>query len=215
MANYLFPEIVAITLQKHNSIDNKIYTLIKNKGCFTRHASTILVKSEDLYSILKENYELELEKLNTIPNKNLYKGATTIYFLNKFMKDMKNLRWFQINLCKNISYSRISSNFHENEEKTLNFDFKVIRGSFRTFDLFKEDLLPSVNKILKSVGCIKENRYAVVKLKNLEDRILNLKESSNELTEEENSICNNLIYHFSEWSDDNPQALIVTDFLDI
>jgi len=215
MANYLFPEIVAITLQKHNSIDNKIYTLIKNKGCFTKHANTILVKSEELYSILKENYELELEKLNTISNKNLYKGATTIYFLNKFMKDMKNLRWFQITLCKNISYSRISSNHQPDEEKTLNFDFKVIRGSFRTFDLFKEELLPSVNKILKLVGCVNKSHYAVVKLKNLENRILNFKESSNDLTEEENSICSTLIYHFSEWSDDNPQTLIVTDFLDI
>jgi hypothetical protein len=214
---YHFPEIVAITLQKYNSIDNKIYTLIKNRGCYTPHNNSIsiLVKSSDLYSIVKETYPLEIEKLEMLPNKNLYKGATTIYFINKFMGEMKNLRWFKITLCKNLSYSRISSNFHENEEKTLNFDFKVIRGSFKTFEFFDEASMPLVNDILKKVGCITDKHYSVVKLKSLEDRIANLRDASEGMTDEENRICSTMILHFSEWSEDNPQALIITDFLDI
>lgn len=214
---YHFPEIVGITLQKYNSIDNRIYTLIKNKGCYTNHerGDFILVKSSDLYSIVKEEYPLEIEKLEMLPNKNLYKGATTIYFINKFMGEMKNLRWFKISLCKNLSYTRVSSNFHENEEKTLNFDFKVIRGSFKTFEFFNEESIPLVNKILKSVGCITDKHYSVVKLKNLENRLSNLSETPGELTEEESRICATMLLHFSEWSEDNPQALIITDFLDI
>ena len=134
----------------------------------------------------------------------------TLHFFNK-SKRQELLTICKNNLKKNGVLLILSLNTSKNEIPCFSLMKKKLnRGLAR--DLI---MLNSVNKILKSVGCIKENRYAVVKLKNLEDRILNLKESSNELTEEENSICNNLIYHFSEWSDDNPQALIVTDFLDI
>ena len=75
--------------------------------------------------------------------------------------------------------------------------------------------MPLVNYILKKVGCITDKHYSVVKLKSLEDRIANLRDASEGMTDEENRICSTMILHFSEWSEDNPQALIITDFLDI
>lgn len=214
MANqYLFPEIIAITLQKYNYLDNKLYTLIKDNGNFKRHKGTILVKRSVVMFILKTYFYQELERMDTIPDKTLYKHVHSIHFIVKMMNEMKNLRWFQITLSKNATYSRICD--FGGGDTSLNFEYKIIRGSFRTFDFFDQKVIPTVNSILKKVGVINKSHYSVVKLKHLEDRLLNIKGNSENLTEMEEFALSTMISYFSEWSEDNPQALIVTDFLDI
>ncbi len=211
MANSnLFPEIIAITLYKYNSIDNKIYTLIMNNCQYTSHRDTILVRISELDKVIKNNFKQEINKIDIISNRILHKEANTIYFLNKIISEMKNLRWFQISLSKNAGYSRIQVSA---ENKILNFNFKVIRGSFRTFDFFKKDEISYVNRVLKEIGCIRKMQYSIVKLNSLANRLE--KVGGNTEDQDIKTACARMLAYFDDWVDDNPEALIVTDYLDI
>ena len=207
----IFPEIISITLNKYNSIDNKLYTLILDKSRYKEHNNTILVKKEDVLKIIKNNFKEELKRIPYLTTDELHREATSIYFLNKYLRDLKNLRWFQISLSTNLTYSRIINDF-ESGEKNILFPFKVIRGCFRTFDIFKEKEMQDANLVLKKIGCIKEINYSVVKLKELVKRLESLQESGNK---EIRSTCDKMLNHLDQWSEDNPETLVITDYLDI
>tara|TARA_B100001287_G_scaffold264216_1_gene255827 strand:- start:17 stop:655 length:639 start_codon:yes stop_codon:yes gene_type:complete len=206
-----FPEIISVVLYKYNSIDNKIFTLIMNECKYKKHKGAFLVKSGDVDKILKKYFKDSLEKIEILSEKSLYKTADTIYFLNKMLTSMKNLRWFRVTLDKNACYNRITIDADGN--KSIDFDFKVIRGTFRTFDIFLEKEMKEVNWVLKEVRCITDLQYSLVKLNSLVSRLKRLE--ANTKNKNIKSICSRLIYHFQDWTEDNPQALIVTDFLDI
>lgn len=210
MDRYLFPEVLAITLFKYNSIDNKIYNIILNEYRYKPHLNTILVKKEDLNKLIYKYFRNEIQKIPLIPTEVLYKDANTVYFLNKIISEMVNLRWFQISFDKNAKFNRINID-EKSGEKHLNFIYKSIRGSYRTFDFFKEKDIPGVNKVLKKVGCIKDLNYSLVKLKSLSDRLEKLKDSDDEI---EKIVSIKMVEQFKIWYSDNPEALIITDYLE-
>ena len=205
-----FPEIISITLYKYNSIDSKLYTLIKNNYTYKKHKGTILVKAHHLNEVLIKYFKEELDKLSIISAKSLHREANSIYFLNKMFNEMTNLRWFQINFSKNVSFSRIE---YGAENRTLEFNFKVIRGSFRTFDVFKMEELDIVNQILKDIGCIRDLHYSLVRLDSLAQRLEKRAVTSKDQNTQ--TACQRMLVYFDNWIEDNPEALIVTDYLDI
>ena len=209
MPRYLFPEVIAVTLYKYNSIDGKLYTLICNECKIKQHQNTILVRREDIARLLYKYFRNEVDDLPLIPHEVLHKKANTVYFLKKILEEMPNLRWFQISYSKNSRFTRLSEN--TKGEKTLNFEFKAIRGSFRTFDFFKEKDMEFVNYVLKEVGCIKNINYSLVKLKALSDRLEKLG-----VTDDKNvkNVCDRILQEFDYWYEDNPEALIITDYLE-
>ena len=209
----LFPEILSITLYKHNSLDRRLFTLIMDNCHYKTHRGSFLVRSEDFTKIIKKYFKSELEKLEILSQGHLYKNANTIYFLNKMLNEMKNLRWFQIEYDKNLAYNRVLTD-HETGSKVIDFDFKVVRGTFRTYDFFNDDQLRIANDILLNAGCFKKSHYCVIKLKPL---INNLEDQSRDKSKNEEEVegCFKMLAALKEWKDDNPQALIVTDFLDI
>lgn len=210
MPRYLFPEVIAVTLYKYNSIDGRLYTLICNECKIKHHQSSILVRKKDISKLLVLNFKKELDSIPLIPNEILHKRANTVYFLKKILDEMPNLRWFQIEYSKNNEFTRITEN-KTTGEKTLNFEFKAIRGSFRTFDFFKEKDMEFVNYVLKEVGCIKNLNYSLVKLKALSDRLEKLG-----VTDDANvkNVCDRILQEFDYWYEDNPEALIITDYLE-
>ena len=117
---YLFPEVLSITLYKYNSLDSKLYTLILDNCKFKKHKNTILVRKLDVNSLMQTYFKNELDKLPLIPVETLHKEANSIYFLDKIIKEMPNLRWFQIQYSKNVKFTRITIN-GDGGEKTLNF----------------------------------------------------------------------------------------------
>lgn len=209
MPRYLFPEVIAVTLYKYNSIDGKLYTLICNECKIKQHQNTILVRREEVARLLYKYFRKEIDDLPLIPQDVLHKRVNTIYFIKKILEEMPNLRWFQISHSKNSRFTRISGK--EQSEKTLNFEFKAIRGSFRTFDFFKEKDMGFVNYVLKEVGCIKNLNYSLVKLKALTDRLEKLS-----VTDDVNvkNVCDRILQEFDYWYEDNPEALIITDYLE-
>jgi len=209
MPRYLFPEVIAVTLYKYNSIDGKLYTLICNECKIKQHQNTILVRREDVARLLYKYFRNKVDDLPLIPHEVLHKRANTVYFLKKILDEMPNLRWFQISYSKNSKFTRMSEKV--SGEKTLNFEFKAIRGSFRTFDFFKEKDMEFVNYVLKEVGCIKNLNYSLVKLKALSDRLEKLG-----VTDDQNvkNVCDRILQEFDYWYEDNPEALIITDYLE-
>lgn len=210
MPRYLFPEVIAATLYKYNSIDSKLYTLIIDNCKIKQHQGSILVRKKDISKLLHLYFRKELDKLPLIANEVLHKKANTIYFLKKIIDEMPNLRWFQIEYSKNHDFTRINES-KTTGEKTLNFVFKVVRGSYRTFDFFKEKDMEFVNYVLKEVGCIKGLNYSLVKLKKLSDRLEKLRETNDENIK---NVCDRILLEFDYWYEDNPEALIITDYLE-
>lgn len=207
---YLFPEVLSITLYKYNSIDSRLYTLILDNCLIKPHQDTILVKREDVNKLLYKHFRKEINKIPLIPEQTLHKEANTIYFLRKIMDEMPNLRWFQISYSKNSKFSRLNVNA-ETGEKTLSFVFKTVRGSYRTFDFFKEKDMEFVNYVLKEVGCIKNLNYSLVKLKALTDRLEKLSATDDQNVK---NVCDRMLREFDYWYEDNPEALIITDYLE-
>lgn len=207
---YLFPEVLSITLYKYNSIDCKLYTLILDNCSVKPHKDTILVKKDEVNIILEKYFKKEINRIPLIPEQTLHKETNTVYFLKKIMEEMPNLRWFQISYSKNSKFSRVNVD-KETNDKTISFVFKTVRGSFRTFDFFKEKDMEFVNYVLKEVGCIKNLNYSLVKLKALADRLEKLSTTDDQNVK---NVCDRMLREFDYWYEDNPEALIITDYLE-
>jgi len=180
---------------------------------YKKHRGSFLVRAEDIKNILKNHFKSNLEKMEILSHSSLYKNADSIYFLHKMLSEMKNLRWFQIEYGKNLAYNRVLTDY-ESGSKVIDFDFKVVRGTFRTYDFFKNHEIDIANDILLKAGCFKKNHYCIVKLKSLIKNIESQAEDKNKVEEEVKS-CYMMLEALKEWKEDDPQALIVTDFLDI
>ena len=207
---YLFPEVISITLYKYNSLDSKLYTLILDNCKLKKYQDTVLVRRADVKNLLQTYFKKELNKIPLIPIEILHKEANTVYFLQKILEEMPNLRWLQIQYSKNLKFTRIVAD-GDTTGKTLNFVFKVVRGSFRTFDFFKEKEMDFVNYVLREVGCIKELNYSLIKLKSLTNRLEKLQQGDDENVK---NVCDRIIKEFDLWYDDDPEALIITDYLE-
>lgn len=207
-----FPEIISVTFYKHNSIDNRIYTSIMDTCKIKKYKGTFLVRAHDVKEILYKYYKDEIQRIEMASARSLYKEVNTVYFLNKIFTQMKNLRWFQVTLSKNSSYSRVNVD-EETGTKSVNFNFKVMRGSFRTFDLFSEKEMGSVNWVLKEIGAIKKLHYSIVKLAPFTERLESTSASNED--EEIKKVCGKMINYFDLWIEDDPETLLVTDYLDI
>ena len=207
---YLFPEVLSITLYKYNSIDCKLYTLILDNCSVKPHKDTILVKKDEVNIMLAKYFKKEINRIPLIPEQTLHKETNTVYFLKKIMEEMPNLRWFQISYSKNSKFSRVNVD-KETNDKTISFVFKTVRGSFRTFDFFKEKDMEFVNYVLKEVGCIKNLNYSLVKLKALTDRLEKLSTTDDQNVK---NVCDRMLREFDYWYEDNPEALIITDYLE-
>jgi hypothetical protein len=67
--------------------------------------------------------------------------------------EMKNLQYIKFTLNTDKSYSRL---IQVDGKKVLQFGFKVITATLRLSDLYEDDELPIVNKIIESLGIISE-----------------------------------------------------------
>lgn len=105
---------------------------------------------------------------------------------------MDNLQYIKLTLNKDKKYSRIIEN---NGVKMIQFSFKLLTTTLRLFDLYEDDELPLVNKILEELEILEEGiPFARLNAKELYDTIL---------------------FYLDEKDPDDVDAGIVTDLLDI
>lgn len=204
-----FTEITDIVLYRYNSIDSKIWTLIKRTPNFkVLDTDSILVNVAALRSIILTNFRREINKFQAIETSMIYKEATSTYFIWRMLEDMPQLRWVKIDFIRNAGYSRIVS---VDEMKTIKFSIKVLRGTFRTFDAFNRQELPLVNSILiRSKILNNGNHYGTIKLQNML-RSLDIYLSEHN-TSENAMVIMKIIEVLEPYENDNPEVLVITDY---
>lgn len=203
-----FSEIVDITLYKYNSIDLKIWGLLKRHyNSKDLNTSSILISANDFKKTINQFFYNDLNRIDSIGENLIHKEATTIYFVKKVFDTIQNIRWFKVNLNKNMSYKRI---VEIDQMKTIKFSIKTIRGTFRLFDHFNNHQIYVLNKLFIKMGIFNHEEYfKVVKTQDLLNKIDNFLNTNN--TNEVFTLLNAIIQYFEIYEIDNPEILLITD----
>jgi len=203
-----FTEVVDLVLYKYNSIDLKIWGLVKrNISHKTLSDNSVLIPAQILKNIVVNTFKHDLNRIDAVGNGSMHKEATSVYFINQVFNSMVNLSWVKITLDKNSSFNRLTE---IDEIKTIKFSIKTIRGTLRLYEIFRLNELPSVNRLLINAGLLKEGEYfKVFKLIDLLQS-LDLYISENN-TSDSMSLLNPIILKLEAFEIDNPEVLLITD----
>lgn len=148
----LMPTAVDVTLYKYNYIDNKLWTQLHNQTEFIQITDeSVMVSTSQLKAVLETNYLSIINKIKTVGSDVIHKEINSVFFLYQMCLEMENLQYIKFNLNMDKSYSRM---IEIDNKKILQFSFKVITATLRLFDLYTEDELPRVNKILEKIGIL-------------------------------------------------------------
>ena len=204
-----FTEIVDIVLYRYNSIDARLWSLLKREQDHRKlDQDSILVSASALNKVILMHFRSDVNKFQSVEGAMVYKEATSIYFLWKMLNEISSLKWVKINLIKNANYSRVVT---MDEMKTIKFSIKTIRGTFRTFDYFAQTQLPLVNHILHKANILGANQhYRVVRMSKLLGSldIFLSNNNSSEFAVPVSTIINEL----EDFENDDPEVLIITDY---
>ena len=204
-----FSEIVDITFYKYNSIDIKIWGLVKRNVKHKRLSdNSVLIQAEALKTIIYNTFKQDINRINSIGDSGLAKEATSVYFLNKLFNSMPNLTWVKITLNNNASYNRLTE---IDEIETSRFNIKTIRGTIKLFDILHPSELNATNLLLIKAGLLKPNEhFKVFKLKSLLQKIdLYISENN---TSDVISLLNPIIIKMEGYESDDPEVLLITDY---
>ena len=204
-----FSEVVDVTLYRYNSIDNRIWAILKNyEGHKKLSKDSVLVSSESLKTLLLAHFRKEINRVESLHSSIVHKEATSVYFLWKMIEDLVGLRWVKFTLNSNVSYNRIVD---IDEMKTIKYSVKVIRGTIRLFDIFTPAQLPLINTILQKAKVLKKDQqFTIIKADEFVTKldILLAKNNSSEIA----TPVNALLSEIDAYQTDNPELLLVTDF---
>lgn len=203
-----FSEVIDITLYKYNSIDIKLWGLIK-RDTESKKLTTDshLVPVHRMQQYMNKWFSAEINRFQSVGDVSIHKEATSVYFIWQLLNNTPNLTWIKVNLNKNLSYNRI---VNIDKIKTIRYNIKTVRGSFRLFDVFGPRELNIVNDILDRCKLLNNNQmYKVFKLKKLM-AILDMylsEDSANETF----GLINTIIQSLEQYEGDDPEILLITD----
>lgn len=203
-----FSEIIDITLYKYNSIDLKLWGLLKRHyNSKYLNNNSILISANDFKKIINKYFYDDLNRIDAIGENLIHKEATTIYFTNKVFNMIQNIKWLKVNINKNMQYNRI---VNINQIKTIKFSIKTIRGTFKLFDHFNSHQINILNKLFIKMCIFNNNEYfKVIKTQDLLNKIDIFLKSNN--TIETHTLLNAIINYFEAFEVDNPEILLITD----
>lgn len=204
-----FAEVVDITLYRYNSVDNRIWAILKNSEAHKKLSKhSILVSSDSLKEILLAHFRKEINRVESLHSSIVHKEATSVYFLWKMLEDLLGLRWVKFTLNSNVAYNRVVD---IDDMKTIKYSVKVVRGTLRMFDIFNPAQLPLINTILHKAHVLKQNQqFTIIKVEDLMTKldILLAKNNSSEIA----TPVNVILAEIDQYHTDNPELLLVTDF---
>jgi hypothetical protein len=204
-----FAEVVDITLYRYNSVDNRIWAMLRNSEAHKKLSKhSVLVSSDTLKEILLTHFRKEINRVESLHSSIVHKEATSVYFLWKMLEDLLGLRWVKFTLNSNVAYNRVVD---IDDMKTIKYSVKVVRGTLRMFDIFNPAQLPLINTILHKANVLKPNQqFTIIKVEDLMTKldILLAKNNSSEIATPVNAI----LAEIDQYHTDNPELLLVTDF---
>ena len=187
------PTAIDVTLYKYNYIDNKLWAQIQNDIDFIEIGNdSIMVSSSQLKFILDKYYQNSINKIKSVGSDFMHKEINTVFFLFQILIEMENLQYIKFTLNTDKKYSRI---IETDGIKMIQFSFKLLTATLRLYDLYEDDELLLVNKILEEIEILEEGiPFARLNAKELYDTIL---------------------FYLDEKDPEDSDAGIVTDILDI
>jgi len=205
----IFSEIVDVTLYRYNSIDNKIWGILKRDSSHKKLSDdSVIVNSSRLKNHIFNNFKREINRIESMGSGVVHKEATSVYFIWQMLEEMPNLRWVKFTLNNNICYNRI---IEVDDIKTIKYSIKTIRGTLRLFDIFEPNVLYTVNAILNDAGIIENNsHFCIIKTSDLIYKLENIMTSS--VAMENGAIAAQILQFITDYENDNPEILLVTDY---
>jgi hypothetical protein len=205
-------DIIDIVLYKYNYYDNRLWTGAKNQLRYIEiNPQSILVSPDDVKKHLEVTYPNELNKFKAIGSEFLHKEANSIYFMNRFLYQMPKMKWIKLTLDKSKNYSRVIGN-ESQTSKSINFSYKVLHATVRLYDIFSEEELLALNKILLELGLLEPHipymRHSLNEIVDKLDNWLNSADADNEI----DVVAILLDMIDPKMQGDNPEILLVTDY---
>jgi len=127
-------------LNHYNSIDRRLYSLIKRNCIFLEKSSSIVIGCTELKNLLIKHFSSDIVKIEAIPAESVYKYAHSPYFINRLFQSYYNIDLVEIQYIKDKTYSRLKVD-------KINFDFKIDKihldvsdFSYSLIDYFKNEL---------------------------------------------------------------------------
>jgi hypothetical protein len=202
-------EVIDMTLYKYNSIDLKIWGLLnRHHGIKKLSNNSLLISSDVFRDIINRHFYDDINRIEAVGENLVHKEATTIYFAQNILNNILNLRWLKININKNMQYSRV---VEIDQIKTIKFNIKTIRGTFRLFDYFNLHQIKYLNEIFLKLNVFKEGEYfKVIKVQDLLSAIDNFLKYSDD-SEQTMNLLGQVIQHLDAYESDNPEILLITD----
>ena len=148
-ANHI-PTIIDATLYRYNYIDYKMWAQIRNQLDYREMGdNSMIISSEQLRTFIAINYKNEINKVSSYGFQIPRKEATSIYFMHRVATEMINLKYIKLTLDSDKSYTRV---IEEDEDKTIKYDFAILKATLNLADIFGESELKEINIILEDIG---------------------------------------------------------------
>tara|TARA_R110001592_G_scaffold192795_4_gene439733 strand:+ start:2647 stop:3342 length:696 start_codon:yes stop_codon:yes gene_type:complete len=125
------PLVIDMTLYKNNYYDNIIISQLKRNSRFIRFPgnSGFVVSANEFKDILTSRFPEQLKQITPNPTSyELKKGATSIFFINDLLTNLKNLKFVKISVSNEKEYSRRVKMDDDSKNDAIVFDFKVIHS---------------------------------------------------------------------------------------
>jgi hypothetical protein len=207
----LLPTAVDITLYKYNYIDNKIWTQIQNDVDFIQNIDdSVMISVNQLKYLLDKYYVSIINRIKTQGSDVIHKEINSVYFLYQMVTEMKNLQYIKFTLNMDKDYNRL---IHIDGKKVLQFGFKVITATLRLSDLYEDEELPIVNKILEKLNIISESsHYTRIFASDLASKIDDFLQEADEDDFETGIIADILDVLEGKLEPENTLLLLITDY---
>ena len=149
-----FPNIIDITLYKHNYYDNLLVNKLKRDadyGDLPELKDCYIVLADDFQEIFYNTFTSEIDKIKSLPVSDLQRSATSLYFIDKIFSTFSNLKYVKVNVSKEANYSRVNKS---EKVPTIFFNYKIAASTIRLDNIFDDDLLQIINDFLVNVGLV-------------------------------------------------------------
>jgi hypothetical protein len=150
------PTIIDATLYRYNYIDYRMWAQIRNQLDYKEMGrNSMIISSKQLKDFVAINYKDEINKVASYGFQVPRKEATSIYFMHRVTTEMVNLKYIKLTLDSDKSYTRV---IEDDDDKTIKYDFAILKATLNLADVFDEPELIELNKILENTGLLKPGK---------------------------------------------------------
>lgn len=211
------PTLISVILYRYNYIDYRLLTLIKNELAWNSAGDgSILVSVSQLKMLIELNYQSSINLFRVANLENRQQYTNSIYFIWQLINNYPNLKWFIFTLDNNANYTRV---FETNQGKVLRFAYRFMQGTVRLTEFWDSDMIRAINPFLVRFGLLDKSipykRVLAQDLIAILDGLIMGADDSDQFKKEHTVKIIEFLDKFDDkFEKDNPNLLLITDYLD-